>query len=76
MNAKRVVIVGGNAGGGLLAGRLARIIPKDQVNITVLDKLGRIEFQPSFYLCSPGKQNSRTGLQGFHSNGKGECETS
>ena len=58
MNAKRVIIVGGNAGGGLLAGRLARIIPKDQVNITVLDKLGRIEFQPSFTYVALGNRTA------------------
>ncbi|MGC8547166.1 MAG: NAD(P)/FAD-dependent oxidoreductase [Thermoplasmata archaeon] len=56
MTSKNIVIVGGNAGGGLMAGRLARMLPKDQVNITVLDKLGKVEFQPSFTYVALGNR--------------------
>ncbi|MEM0141705.1 MAG: FAD/NAD(P)-binding oxidoreductase [Thermoplasmatales archaeon] len=65
MVAKNIVIVGGNAGGGLLAGRLSKMLPKDQANITVLDKLGKVEFQPSFTYLALGNRSEEQVSKNF-----------
>lgn len=51
---KNVVIVGGNAGGGLVAARLNRLLKDEDVNITVLDKNGKIDFMPSYTYLALG----------------------
>lgn len=67
MEPKKVVIVGGNAGGGLIAGRLARMLPKDEVQITVLDKRGKVEFQPSFTYVALGNRTQEQISKDFNS---------
>lgn len=66
MDPKKIVIVGGNAGGGLMAGRLARMLPKDEVQITVLDKLGKVEFQPSFTYVALGNRTKEQVSKDFN----------
>ncbi|WP_075057045.1 hypothetical protein [Thermogymnomonas acidicola] len=44
---KRVVVVGGaGAGGGLAASRIRKLLPVDSVEVMVIDKYGRTDFQP------------------------------
>ncbi len=55
--AKKVVIVGAGAGGGLTASRLRKLIPKEELEITVIDRDGTTDFQPSYTMISTGNRS-------------------
>ncbi len=58
MSSRNVVIIGGNAGGGLMAARLKRLLPPD-ASIIVLDKAGKVEFQPSYTYVALGSRTEQ-----------------
>ncbi|MCL4341772.1 MAG: NAD(P)/FAD-dependent oxidoreductase [Candidatus Thermoplasmatota archaeon] len=53
---KRIVVVGAGAGGGLVASRLRKLLPNGETEITVIDKYGRTDFQPSYTLVALGNR--------------------
>lgn len=69
---KKVVVVGAGAGGGLVASRIRKIVPQDQVEITVIDKTGRTDFQPSYTLVAMGNREPSqisVGIDHFYKTG-------
>ena len=54
---KKVVIVGAGAGGGLAASRVRKMVPEGEAEITVIDKTGRTDFQPSYTLVALGNRD-------------------
>lgn len=60
---KKIVIVGAGAGGGLVASKIRSKTSRDDVEITVIDSLGRTDFQPSYPMVSIGlKKPSEIGV--------------
>lgn len=55
--AKKVVVVGAGAGGGLAASRIRKMVPEGEAEITVIDRTGRTDFQPSYTLVALGNRD-------------------
>lgn len=41
---KKIIVVGAGAGGGLAASKIRKLLPGDDVEVTVIDKYGRTNF--------------------------------
>ena len=63
---KNIVIVGGNAGGGLVASRLERMLREEDVNITVIDKNGTVDFMPSYTYVALGARTKNQVSKDFN----------
>lgn len=73
---KKIVIVGAGAGGGLTASRLRKLLKKPMANgeieITVIDKNGTTDFQPSYTLVALGNRDPSqisVGIENFNKTG-------
>jgi len=69
---KRIVVVGAGAGGGLVASRLRKLLPRGEAEITVIDKYGRTDFQPSYTLVALGNREPSqisVGMENFSKTG-------
>lgn len=62
------MVVGAGAGGGLAASRIRKLLPVDSVEVMVIDKYGRTDFQPSYTLVALGNRQPHqisTGIENF-----------
>lgn len=64
--------MGAGAGGGIAASRIKKLLKYEDVKITVIDKYGKTEFQPSYTLVALGNRDPNqisVGMENFSKSG-------
>ncbi|WP_297027913.1 NAD(P)/FAD-dependent oxidoreductase, partial [Thermoplasma sp.] len=54
--AKKIVIIGAGAGGGISLSQLRHSLKDEDVEITIIDRTGRTDFQPSYVFLALGEK--------------------
>ncbi|BAB59613.1 flavoprotein reductase [Thermoplasma volcanium GSS1] len=73
--AKKIVIIGAGAGGGISLSKLRRVLKDEDVDITIIDKLGRTDFQPSYIFLSIGQKRVKDLSRDFNLLNGGHVKT-
>ena len=55
---KNIVIIGAGAGGGISLSQLRHALKDEDVKITLIDKIGRTDFQPSYVFLALGEKRA------------------